>query len=114
MYLSGEIAKLGPFELITNGTDIPVFCWKLKDEVAAKTNYTLYDMADKLRERGWLVPAYTMPPNRQELVVQRVVVKEGFSHDMADMLLSDIRHALEWFESQPGYISKKEGSHFHH
>ncbi len=114
VYLSGEIAKLGPFELITDGTDIPVFCWKLKEDVAESSNFTLYDMADKLRERGWLVPAYTMPPNRQELVVQRVVVKEGFSHDMADMLLKDMCSALEWFKSQPGFISKKEGSHFHH
>ena len=71
-------------------------------------------MADKLRERGWLVPAYPMPPNRQDLVVQRIVVKEGFSRDMADMLLTDMHRALEWFKSQPGFISKKEGSNFHH
>ena len=113
-YLSGEIAKLGPFELITNGSDIPVFCWKLKEEAAAATRYTLFDMADKLRERGWLVPAYPMPANRQDLVVQRIVVKEGFSRDMADMLLKDMRRALEWFDSQPDFVGKKEGSHFHH
>lgn len=114
LYLSSKIAKLGPFELITDGSDIPVFCWKLKDKVADKANYTLYDMADKLRERGWLVPAYTMPPNRQDLVVQRIVVKEGFSRDMADMLLNDVTRALKWFESQPGFISKKVGNNFHH
>ena len=55
-----------------------------------------------------------MPPNRQDLLVQRVVVNEGVSRDMADMLLNDMRRALEWFESQPGYASKKEGGHFHH
>ena len=71
-------------------------------------------MADKLRERGWLVPAYPMPPNRQDLVVQRIVVKEGFSHDMADMLLNDIRRSLEWFKAQPGFISRKDGGNFHH
>ena len=114
LYLSGEIAKLGPFELITNGSDIPVFCWKLKEETKAATRYTLFDMADKLRERGWLVPAYPMPLNRQDLVVQRIVVKEGFSRDMADMLLKDMRRAIEWFESQPDFVGKKEGSHFHH
>nr|HIL77108.1 glutamate decarboxylase [Rhodospirillales bacterium] len=114
LYLSGEIAKLGPFELITDGSDIPVFCWKLKDDMAETRNYTLYDMADKLRERGWLVPAYRMPPNRQDLVVQRVVVKEGFSHDMADMLLKDMSKALEWFRGQPHLIAKKQGGNFHH
>jgi glutamate/tyrosine decarboxylase-like PLP-dependent enzyme len=70
MYLSSKIAQMGPFDLITNGGDIPVFAWKLKDEVAAQTNYTLFDLADKLRERGWLVPAYTMPKNREDLAVQ--------------------------------------------
>ncbi len=114
MYLSAEIAKLGPFELITNGSDIPVFCWKLKDEIADNTRYTLFDMADKLRERGWLVPAYPMPPNRQDLVVQRVVVKEGFSRDMADMLLDDMRRSIAWFNSQPNYVGKQQGSHFAH
>ena len=114
IYLSSEIAQMGPFELITNGSDIPVFAWKLKDEVAAKTNYTLFDLADKLRERGWLVPAYTMPKNREDLIVQRVVVKEGFSRDMADMLLKDIQRALDFFKSQPNYQPKQSGSHFHH
>ena len=69
LYLSAEIAKMELFELITDGSDIPVFAWKLKDEVAAETNYTLFDLADKLRERGWLVPAYSMPKNREDLVV---------------------------------------------
>ena len=114
MYLASEIAQMGPFDLITNGSDIPVFAWKLKDEVAAKTNYTLFDLADKLRERGWLVPAYTMPKNREDLIVQRVVVKEGFSRDMADMLLKDIQRAIDFFKSQPNYQPKQSGSHFHH
>lgn len=114
LYLSGEIAGLGPFDLITNGSDIPVFCWKLKDEVAKTVNYSLFDMADKLRERGWLVPAYPMPPNRQDLIVQRIVVKEGFSRDMAEMLLNDMRRAIEWFGQQPNYIATKQGSHFSH
>ncbi len=55
-----------------------------------------------------------MPPNRQDLVVQRVEVKEGFSRDMADMLLKDMRVALEWFKSQPNLIPKKQGGNFHH
>ena len=114
MYLAGEIAKMEPFELITNGSTIPVFAWKLKDRVAAETDYTLFDLADKLRERGWLVPAYTMPKNREDLAVQRIVVKEGFSRDMADMLLEDIKRAIAFFKSQPNYKAKQSGFHFHH
>ncbi|MHC4358890.1 MAG: glutamate decarboxylase [Planctomycetota bacterium] len=110
MFLSGEIARLGPFELVSDGSDIPVFCWKLKKE----TNFSLFDLADKLRDRSWLVPAYTMPPNREDLVVQRIVVKHGFSRDMAYLLLDDIRRHLKHFASQPGRTPKKTGSHFHH
>ena len=110
LYLSGEIAKMGPFELISDGSDIPVFCWKLKEE----TNYSLYDMAQDLRDRGWLVPAYSMPKNREDLVVQRVVVKEGFSHDMANLLLNSIRRHLKDYASQSERKPKKTGKHFHH
>lgn len=114
LYLSGEIAKIGPFELITDGSTIPVFAWKLKETISDQTNYSLFDLADKLRERGWLVPAYTMPKNRQDLTVQRVVIKEGFSRDMADLLLRDLQSALAFFQSQSHYQSKLSGSHFHH
>jgi glutamate decarboxylase len=114
LYLSGEIGKMAPFALITKGDDIPVFCWKLDEEYAKSAKFTLYDIADKLRERGWLVPAYPMPKNRGDQVVQRVVVKEDFSHELADRLLDDLRRAVAYFESQPGLQAKPEGSHFHH
>ncbi len=110
LYLSGKIAKLGPFELISNGSDIPVFAWKLKEE----TNFSLYDMAERLRDRGWLVPAYSMPKNIEDLVVQRIVVKEGFSRDMADLLVNDFKRHLEYFESHSEHKPTKEKSHFHH
>ncbi|MCB7129539.1 MAG: glutamate decarboxylase, partial [Candidatus Brocadiales bacterium] len=110
LFLSGEIARMGPFELVSDGSDIPVFCWKLKEQ----TNYSLFDLAEKLRDRGWLVPAYAMPANREDLVVQRIVVKHGFSRDMAYMLLDDIRRHLKHFASQPGRTPKKSGTHFHH
>ena len=110
-YLSAEIAQLGPFELLTDGTDIPVFAFRLKDHIA---NFTVFDMSERLRDRGWLVPAYTLPANRQDLAVMRIVVKEGFSHDMADLLLADIRRHLDHFASQPGRTPKASGSSFKH
>jgi glutamate decarboxylase len=114
LYLSAEIGKLEPFQLITNGSDIPVFCWTMKEAYAKKARFTLYDLADKLRERGWLVPAYPMPRNRQDLVVQRVVVKEDFSRDLAERLLEDIQRAVAYFESQPKHKPKTHGTHFRH
>ena len=103
MYLSGTIAKVGPFELLSDGGDIPVFAFKLKTE----TTFTVFDISEKLRDRGWLVPAYTLPENDQDIAVLRIVVKEGFSRDMADLLVDDLKRILKHFASQPGYKPTK-------
>jgi glutamate decarboxylase len=110
VHLAGQIADLGPFELLSPGTDLPVFAWRLKEGV----NWSLYDLADRLRDRGWQVPAYRLPANREDVVVQRVVVRNGFTCDLADMLVKDIRRHLDWFASQPGLRSQMAGAGFHH
>jgi glutamate decarboxylase len=115
IYLSEEIGKMGPFEIIYNGKDgIPALCWKLKDDNTG--NFTLFDMADRLRTYGWLVPAYTMPPNRQDLAIQRILVRRGFSRDLASLLLDDIRRALEYFGQHPRTkpLTEKEAGGFKH
>jgi glutamate decarboxylase len=96
VHLSSEIAKLGPYRLITEGRDLPVFAFTLADEVR---NYTVFDVSDRLRQRGWLVPAYTFPENRQDLSVLRIVVRAGMNHEMADMLLEHLREQTEYLES---------------
>jgi glutamate decarboxylase len=112
MYLASKIEAIGPFKLVSRGdaNNLPVFAWTMKE----KRHWTLYDLAERLRDRGWLVPAYSMPENCTELVVQRIVVKNGFSHDMAGLLLADIKRHIDYFESQPGLKPKTTGSHFRH
>ena len=73
----------------------PGLCWELKD--VAASNFTLYEFADRLRERGWLVPAYSMPPNREDLVIQRILVRHGFTRTMADTLLGEMEEILDDF-----------------
>ena len=110
VYLAKQIAELGPFEVISTGMDLPVFAWTLKEN----THWSLYDLADRLRDRGWQVPAYRMPANRDDMVVQRAVIRNGFTCDLADMLVRDIKRHLEWLASQPGLKPKLEGAQFHH
>jgi glutamate decarboxylase len=98
LYLSGAIAKIGPFELITDGSDLPVFAFKLRDDV---TGYSVFDISERLRARGWLVPAYTFPENLKDTAVIRIVVRNGFSMDLAGLLLRDIRHHVQALESHP-------------
>ena len=86
--LASEIAQIGPYELISDGSDLPVFAFKLKADVV---NYTVFDVSARLRERGWLVPAYTFPVNREDLSVLRIVVRAGMSQEMGDLLLRDLR-----------------------
>lgn len=110
LYLSGEIAKLGPFELLTDGSDIPVFAFILKHA----TNFTVFDLSERLRDRGWLVPAYTFPKNREDLAVMRIVVKKGFSYDMADLLLKDMRRHLEYYASHQDHVHTGGNPSFNH
>ena len=99
-YLGEAIGKLGPFEVLYNGHGgIPALCWAFKPK--AKVNYTLYDLSDRLRSRGWQVPAYSMPAHREDLVVMRVLVRHGFSRDMGNLLIDDIKRAMAHFVAHP-------------
>jgi glutamate decarboxylase len=112
VHLSDAIADMPQFELVSDGRDLPVFAFTL---AASTTNYTEYDVSRKLRERGWLVPAYTMPANREDLVVLRIVVRNGFSHDMAELFLRDLRVARDWLEDLDGPMpAEKAPEVFHH
>jgi glutamate decarboxylase len=64
LFLSSEIAKLGPFEIIAKGDELPVVAWKIKED--AKVSFSLYDFTDRLRMNGWLIPAYSLPKNRED------------------------------------------------
>jgi glutamate decarboxylase len=110
--LSGEIAGLGPFELITRGDELPAFAFKLKDDVS---NYGVFDVSRTLRERGWLVPAYTFPANRTDLAVLRIVVKRGFTHDLADLFVADLKRQLQHLKRLPASLAEPgKSTSFHH
>jgi glutamate decarboxylase len=96
MHLSRGVAALGPYQLLTDGSDLPVFAFALKPEVK---NYTVFDVSDRLREGGWLVPAYSFPENRQDLSVLRIVVRAGMHLEMADKLLELLQHTTAFLEA---------------
>ena len=70
----------------------------MNPEYEKKANWTLFDLQDKLMQSGWMVPAYTMPKNIEDIVVMRIVVRQGMSRDMADMLIQDIHNAVTELE----------------
>src|SRR4029453_805617 len=85
--LSARIAELGPFRLLTKGDELPVFAFTLAEDF---DNFTVFDVSNALRERGWQLPAYTFPENRTDLAALRVVVRQGFTHDLAALLTEDV------------------------
>jgi glutamate decarboxylase len=109
--VSARIEELGPFRLLTRGDELPVFAFTLNDDV---DNYTVFDVSNALRERGWLVPAYTFPENRTDLAALRVVVKRGFSHDMGDLLIADIKRQLPRLQKQQAPVHETAATGFHH
>jgi glutamate decarboxylase len=111
-HLAGEIAKMGPFELWNDASDIPVFAWMLKDD--PKRAWTLYDLSDRLRMKGWQVPAYPMPDDLADLTVQRIVVRNGLGMDLADDLLDVIRTEVAWLDENHTVRTKPSNAAFHH
>ena len=101
MYLSSRIADLGPYELLSDGSELPVFFFRLKPDV---TNYTVYDVSAKMRERGWQVPAYSLPADLTDVSGLRVVVRNGFGHDLADLFFDDLARSTEFLESLPSKL----------
>jgi glutamate decarboxylase len=96
VYLAGEIEKLPEFRLISRGEELPVFAFTTTD---AASGWDVFAVSSALRERGWQVPAYTFPENRQDLAVLRIVCRNGFSMDLADMLLDNLRSAVAELEA---------------
>jgi len=99
-YLAKKIAKFDAFRIVYDGHGgIPGLCWQLADP--PNSPFTLYQLADKLRERGWLVPAYSMPENREDLVIQRILIRHGFTRAMADDLMVEFETAMDELTRNP-------------
>ena len=97
-YCHKIIGSMPCFETYSKTLENPLFIWYMKPEYAEKANWTLFDLQDKLMQSGWMVPAYTMPKNIEDMVVMRIVVRQGMSRDMADMLIQDIGNAVAELE----------------
>jgi len=108
-YLSGEIERLGQFELLSRGAELPVFAFRLRDDVSG---YTVYDISEQLRTRGWIVPAYRMPEAINDMAVLRVCVRNGFGRDLADHLVTDLRDAVHAVSARGGGAPSDDS--FHH
>ncbi len=97
VHLSSKIAAMGPFEVVSDGSAIPVLAFKVKDP----SKFTAFHTSAQLRMGGWQVPAYTMPADAEDVAVLRIVVREGFGMDLADMLIEALEKAITHLEQFP-------------
>ncbi len=115
-YLAREIAPLGPYEFICTGdekTGIPAICFRIKQ--GADPGYSLYDLSDRLRMRGWQVPAFALAGGASDISVMRVMCRRGFSMDLASLFVADYKAALAWLAAHPRpQIKPQQGTGFHH
>ncbi|MFB7113655.1 glutamate decarboxylase [Streptomyces sp. NPDC056291] len=111
-FLAERIGAMDAFELWNDASDIPVFAWR---HASGHTkNWTLYDLSDRLRQEGWLVPAYPMPDNLADMTVQRIVVRNGLSMDLACALLKDIEESVHYLDRFAQPLPAEARSAFHH
>jgi glutamate decarboxylase len=115
IWFADELKKLGIFDLLYDGRGgIPGCTWTLRK--SANPGFTLYDLADRLRLRGWQVPAYPMPEHCTDIIVQRVLARLGLSRDLAGLLFDDLKQAVKHFERNPSARSgtpRDSGGYFH-
>ena len=103
------MAALGNFNIINDGTYTPCCCCSLKDE----SRYNAADLVQTLAQRGWIIPAFSMPPDAQSVNAMRMNVKETFSRDMADILIDDIKKAIAKLEATHRKPYHRVGTHHH-
>jgi glutamate decarboxylase len=114
-WIADEIKKLGMFDMIYDGRGgVPGCTWTIKKGV--NPGFTLYDLADRMRLRGWQVPAYPLPNRCSDVVVQRVLARLGLSRDLAGLLVDDLKRAINHFKKNPSARSRSpiDAGGYHH
>lgn len=92
-YMAGEIKKMGIFELLEEANQIPIVCWRLKED--AGVDWNLYDLEDRLRMHGWMIPAYPMPENIKNIDVQRLVIRQDFGMPLAVLCINEMKKQIK-------------------
>ncbi|MEN0589038.1 glutamate decarboxylase [Kurthia sp. Hakim RU_BHWE] len=91
--ISKAIEETGLFKLYNDGENLPIVCYTLKEE--ADVSWNLYELADRLQMKGWQVPAYPLPADLDDIVIQRFVCRADLGQNLADSLIEDFLQCIE-------------------
>ena len=111
-YLARELEQTGHFNMLYDGDGgLPTVCYTLKS--GEDRAYTLYDVSERLRMRGWQIASYPLPANQHDTVVQRVMVRHGMGRDLMALLVEDMKRTIEFLDRNP-MTNSEAGPTFHH
>jgi glutamate decarboxylase len=110
-WLSERIDEHPAFTALSDGRGIPAFAFRTADGVEG---FSVYDVSDALRAHGWIVPAYQMPAGLEHQSVLRIVVRNGFSRDLAALLLRDLDRVTDRLGRHGGAAPDEQRVSFHH
>jgi glutamate decarboxylase len=109
-HLAERIGRLSCFSLVSAGDGVPVVAF----EVTGEEPFDVYQVAAALRTRGWLVPAYPLPPALEHRHVLRVVVRNGFGRDLADLFAQDLAEVVKELRAEARGAAPRRRAGFHH
>ena len=102
---------MGLFDVLYDGTGgLPAVAYTLNTD----PGFSLYDLSDRVRMRGWQIASYPLPAGRQQTVVQRILVRHGVSRDMARLLVADLRRAIAYLQKHPAERAADHEIGYHH
>ena len=110
--IATAVDKMPEFEIIADGSDIPVVAWRFAAGLSKP--WTLFDLSDRLRAKGWQVPSYPLPDNLSDRIVQRVVVRNGLGEELAASLIEDIRAEVAALNALSAPLPFPSKSGYHH
>lgn len=110
-YLANRLAESDKFVLLS-ALDLPIITFMFKDN----PDFTPFQLCQKLRERGWMLPAYNLPEHASDMTVMRIIVRETLSRDMAENLYDDLIRTYELLDKSEKEhlepkISPRRGHH---
>lgn len=105
-FIADQLEQIGIFELLHNGTDLPVICYSLHED--SKREWSLYDLSDRLLMRGWQIPTYPLPAEMEKIIIQRIVCRADLNYDMAELLIRDMKEAIKELNQARVLVHGKE------
>ncbi|WP_291511811.1 glutamate decarboxylase [Acidithiobacillus sp.] len=111
LWLADALEKTQQFQIINRGDTIPVIALRLRKEIR---DFDVFAISERLRGRGWQVPAYTLPADCEDIAILRLVLREGFSRDLAELFLNDLKATIRELRQGHAQTPEHQAPIFHH